>query len=156
MGKLFTTSDDIVEVIENKFNETGLASYGLTLKIMSVKKSKELLKVSKASAATEFLTKKDGIIQVFVYEAAFDRLTDKVKDMMVEMALSNISYDVDKDKIIIENNPFKQVIAMRQKFGNDILDSIELTSITIDTIEEEEKERKLAEKENKKMNKNSN
>lgn len=150
MAKIFATSEDVSEMIENKFKETGLNEYGVTLKIMSVTKAKEVIKVSKASATTEFIAKKDGMVQVFVYEAAFERMTDEAKNMLVEMALSNISYDTEKDKIIVETNPFKQIFAMRRKYGDVIVDNLEISSTIIEEIEEEEKERKIAEREAKK------
>lgn len=142
MGKIYKTSDDIVELVESKFDETGLDTYGLNLRVMSVNKSKDLIKVSKANAATEFLVKDQDIIQVFIYEAAFDRLPDDAKNMLVEMALSNISYNSEKDKIIIDNNPFNQIFAMRKKYGDVILDKIELASMIMAEIEAENKEKK--------------
>lgn len=156
MGKIFTTSDDVLEIVDKKFQETSLNEYGVTLKVMSVTKSKDIIKVSKASATTEFIAKKDGMVQLFIYEAAFDRLPDDAKEMLIEMALSNVSYDTDKDKILVETNPFKQIFAMRKKYGNDILDKMELSSVIIEEIEEEEKEKKIAEREAKKAKKNNN
>ena len=154
MGKFFTTSEDIVEIIDKKFKETGLANYGITLKTISVTKAKEVFKISKASATTEFIAKKEGMIQLFVYEEAFDRLTDVAREMLIEMALSNVAYDSEKDKLIVESNPFTQVFAMRHKYGNVILDNLELASMIISQIEEEERERKPAEREAKKTKKN--
>ena len=154
MGKFFTTSEDIVEIIDKKFKETGLANYGITLKTISVTKAKEVFKISKASATTEFIAKKEGMIQLFVYEEAFDRLTDVAREMLIEMALSNVAYDSEKDKLIVESNPFTQIFAMRRKYGNVILDNLELASLIISQIEEEERERKQAEREAKKTKKN--
>lgn len=156
MGKIFTTSDDVLEIVDKKFKETSLNEYGVTLKVMSVTKAKEIFKISKASATTEFIAKKDGMVQLFIYEAAFDRLPDDAKEMLIEMVLSNVSYDTDKDKILVETNPFKQVFAMRKKYGNVILDKMELSSLIIEEIEEEEKEKKIAEREAKKAKKNNN
>ena len=155
MGKYFTTSDDIAEIVNRKFQETRLGSYGVNLKTLSVKKAKEVVKVSKASAATEFIAKKDDMIQLFIYEEVFDRLTDEVKDMLIEMALSNVSYDSEKDKLNVDTNPFNQIFSMRRKYGNVILDNLELASMLILQVEEEEKERKQAEREAKKANKNN-
>lgn len=155
MGKYFTTSDDIAEIVNRKFQETGLSGYGVNLKTLSVKKAKEVVKVSKASAATEFIAKKDDMIQLFIYEEVFDRLPDEVKDMLVEMALSNVSYDIDKDKLNVDTNPFNQIFSMRKKYGNVILDNLELSSMLILQVEEEERERKQAEREAKKAKKNN-
>lgn len=153
MGKIFNTSEDIVDLIETKFQETNLFNYGITLKIMSVTKAKDIIKVSKASATTEFIAKKDGLVQIFIYEAAFDRLSDDAKNILVEMALTNIMYDVERDKLSVESNPFNQIFCMRKKYGDRILDDLELSYIIIKQIEEEEKEKKMMEKETKK-NKN--
>ena len=155
MSKYFTTSDDIAEIVNRKFQETGLSGYGVNLKTLSVKKAKEVVKVSKASAATEFIAKKDDMIQLFIYEEVFDRLPDEVKDMLIEMALSNVSYDVDKDKLNVDTNPFNQIFSMRKKYGNVILDNLELASMLILQVEEEEKERKQAEREAKRAKKNN-
>ena len=51
--KLFDTSTDIVEMIDDKFEEIGLAVYGLDLRVISTTKSKDIIKVSKASATAE-------------------------------------------------------------------------------------------------------
>lgn len=155
MSKYFTTSDDIAEIVNRKFQETGLSGYGVNLKTLSVKKAKEVVKVSKASAATEFIAKKDDMIQLFIYEEVFDRLPDEVKDMLIEMALSNVSYDIDKDKLNVDTNPFNQIFSMRKKYGNVILDNLELSSMLILQVEEEERERKQAEREAKKAKKNN-
>lgn len=79
MAKLFDSSDYVVEMVEKQFNTAGLANYGLNLKVMSLTKAKDVIKVSKASATTEFLAKKDGMIQVFVYEEAFERLDEQAQ-----------------------------------------------------------------------------
>jgi hypothetical protein len=153
MAKLFDTSEDVKELIQEKFEDAGLSPYGINLKIISVAKAKELFKVTKASAATEFIAKKDSMVTVFVYEAAFDRLDDEAKNMLTEMALSNVSYDSEKDRILVDTNPFNQIYGMRKKYGNTILDKMETASIIIAEIEEEEKAAKQAEKELKKQRK---
>ncbi len=152
MAKFFETSADIVELAEEIFDKTGLNSYGLQLKVMSVGKSKDVVKVSKANPTTEFLTKKEGIIQLQVYEAAFERLDDEARMMFLEMAFSNISYDLDKDKINVDNVPFHQVFRMRAKYGEAFLNKLELGYIIIDQIEEENKARKEEEKAAKSKN----
>ena len=57
MAKIFETSADISELAHKKFEETGLQQMGVTLKVMSLTKAKDVLKVSRANATTEFLTK---------------------------------------------------------------------------------------------------
>jgi len=148
--KLFDTSTDIVEMIDDKFEEIGLAVYGLDLRVISTTKSKDIIKVSKASATAEYLTKREGIITVVVYEEAFDRLSDDAKNILVEMALSNIAYDSEKDRITIDNTPYNQIFRFRKKFGDEvILNTLELSAHILNEIEEEAKAKKEAAKEAK-------
>ena len=156
MSKVFKTSDDIVELIENQFSETGLEPYGINLKILSTVKSKELMTVAKESAKTEFLSKSKDLITITVYEALFDRLDDEAKNMLTEMYLSGVSYDSEKDKITVDKNPVNLILNMRRKYGDDILNKVELVQMVMQEMIEEEKEKKRAEKEAKKARRNNN
>lgn len=154
MGKLFTTSEDVTEMILKEFDKTGLESYGINLKIMSTKKAKDIFKVSKASATTEFIIKKDSVVQICVYEAAFDRLPDDVKEMLIEMALSTINFDSEKDKLNVETNPYIQLFNAKRKYGAEVvLNNMELGYSVISQIEEEERMKKEEERAAKKSKK---
>lgn len=151
MGKLFTTSEDICELITEEFSKTDLESYGINLSIMSTKKAKDVIKVTKASPTTEFIIKQEDVIQICVYEAAFDRLTDDVKQRLVEMALSIVHFDSEKDKLTVESNPYIQLFNGSKKYGAEVaLNTIELSYAVIAQIEEEEKAKKEEEKASKK------
>ena len=154
MAKFFKTNEEVSTFITNKFRELELNSYGLTLKIMSTNKSKDILKLTKASQSTQFLIQQDDVIQVQVYEAAFERLSEEAKHLLTEMMFSNISFDLDKDKMEVDTNPFNQIFRMRQKYGNVILDHMELGALVMSQIAEEELAAKEAAKELKKSKKN--
>lgn len=154
MAKFFKTNEEVSTFITNKFRELELNSYGLTLKIMSTNKSKDILKLTKASQSTQFLIQQDDVIQVQVYEAAFERLLEEAKHLLTEMMFSNISFDLDKDKMEVDTNPFNQIFRMRQKYGNVILDHMELGALVMSQIAEEELAAKEAAKELKKSKKN--
>ena len=143
MAKFFETSQDIAELVQNKWEDTGLAQMGIELKLISVTKAKNVLKASKAGATINYLTKKDAFL--IIYEEAFDRLTDEYKERIIEGALSNISYDTDKDKLNVETDIAKELFRMRRKYENYV-DIMEASYLVISQIEEEEKERKEAEK----------
>ena len=143
MAKFFETSQDIAESVQSKWEETGLAQMGIELKLISVTKAKNVLKASKAGATINYLTKKDAFL--IIYEEAFDRLSDEYKEKIIEGALSNISYDTDKDKLNVETDIAKELFRMRRKYENYI-DIMEASYLVINQIEEEEKERKEAEK----------
>ena len=143
MAKIFETSQDIAELAQEKFEDTGLAQMGINLKVLSVTKSKSVLKVSRANATTHFLTDKDVIL--VVYEEAFDRLSDDFKNKLMEGAISNISYDTEKDKLNVEGDIAKEMFRMRRKYENYV-DAMETSYIVIEQIEDEEKRRKEEEK----------
>ena len=147
MAKLFETNEELVDLIHRKFEETGLGAMGVKLKVLSITKQKEIIKISKTSATTAFLTHKD--IQITVFEEPFERLSIDMKERIIETALSNVWYDSEKDKLNVETNPFVQLYSMRKKYPM-ILDDFETAHLTIQQLEEEEKERKAAEKEAKK------
>lgn len=143
MAKFFETSEDIKNLALSKFNETGLPQMGIELKLMSVTKGKNVVKASKAGATVHYLTKKD--VFLVIYEEAFDRLSDEYKDKLMEGALSNISYDTEKDKLNVEMDVAKEMFRMRKKY-TDYVDAMETSYILINEIEEEEKQRKEDEK----------
>ena len=143
MAKFFETSQDIAELVQSKWEETGLAQMGIELKLISVTKAKNVLKASKAGATINYLTKKDAFL--IIYEEAFDRLSDEYKERILEGALSNISYDTEKDKLNVEGDIAKEIFRMRRKYESYV-DIMEASYGVISQIEEEEKERKEAEK----------
>lgn len=151
---LFETSNDIAEIIENAFDEAGLTNYGINLKIMSTSKAKDVIKVSKASATTEFLAKKDGMVMITVYEAAFDRLDAESQKILTEMAVSNVSMDLEKDKVNVETNPYVQLFNMRRKYGERADNVLEASYAAVQQILEEEKAAKEAKKQAKQQKQN--
>jgi hypothetical protein len=146
MAKIFETSQDIAELAQDKFEETGLPQMGINLKVLSITKSKNVLKVSRANATTHFLTDKDVIL--IVYEEAFDRLSDEFKNKLMEGAISNISYDTEKDKLNVENDIAKEMFRMRRQHENYV-DVVETSYLVVEQIEDEEKRRKEEEKQKK-------
>jgi hypothetical protein len=143
MAKIFETSQDIAELAQDKFEDTGLAQMGINLKVLSITKAKNVLKVSRASATTHFLTNKDVIL--LIYEEAFDRLSDEFKSKLMEGAISNITYDSEKDKINVESDIAKEIFRLRKKYDNYV-DAVETSYIVMQQIEDEEKQRKEEEK----------
>lgn len=141
MAKIFETSEEIVKLAHEKFEETGLSQLGINLKVMSLTKSKDMLKVCRASATTEFLTKKSDVITLFVYESAFEYMTDEDKAKLMEGALSNISYDMNKEKLNVDNTKYGEFIRMRRKY-KEYGDIIEAAQFAMEQAEEAAKEEK--------------
>ena len=144
--KIFKTAADIADLAQSKFEMTNLAQMGISLKVLSVTKAKNVLKVSRAGAILNKLTNNDVIL--LIYEEAFDRLSDEFKDKLMEGAISNVSYDPEKDKLSVEGDIAKEIFRMRRKYNNYV-DIMETSYVVIDQIEEEEKQRKEEEKQRK-------
>lgn len=153
MAKLFETSKDIADLARDKFEETGLPQMGINLKVLSTPKAKTVLKAQRVNATTHFLTQKDVIL--LIYEEAFDRLPDEAKNILMEGALSNISYDTEKDKLNVEVDPAREIFRMRHKY-TDYVDILETSYIVVEQIEDEERRRKEEERLAKKEKKNKN
>ena len=66
----------------------------------------------------------------------------------MEGAISNVSYDTEKDKLNVEGDIAKEMFRMRRKYDNYV-DVMETAYLVIQQIEDEEKERKEAEKQRK-------
>ena len=149
MSKLFKSSDYVEDMIRTEFSNCGLEAYGIVLNVISTIKAKEVIKVSKASPETEFLTNKESMITITVYEQAFEKIDEDGQKKVVEGAISCISYDSEKDKINIDKSEGNMFHRMRHKYNNDVLNIFEQASLAIQQIEDEEKEAKEAAKEAK-------
>ena len=142
MGKLFDSSEYVVEMVSEEVSKVGLESIGITVKTMSLTKAKDIIKVSKANATTEHLAKCDNMVCVYVYEQAFERLDEEAQRKFVEMAISSVSYDSEKDKINIVSHPYLNLFRMCQKYGEEFVNTVEAGYLAIQQIEDEEREEK--------------
>lgn len=149
MSKIFETSEDLNNLGQAKFVESGLADVGIRLKVLSLTKSNVAAKVQKANATTNFISKGQIDLVLFLYEEVLDRLDEEARGRLIEGALSNAFYDSEKDKLNIDTNPFGEVVRMSKKYPEYIHD-LETVQLTIEQIIEEIKERKATEKEAKK------
>ena len=143
--KFFDSLKDIVDLAEDKFSDSGLLQLGIILKVMSVTKAKDILKVARANAKTEFMTKNSDIVTLEVYEEAYDRLSDEFKEKLMEGVLSNVSYDTEKEKLNVDTSRYGEFVRMRRKYAN-YGDIIETATTVIEEIAEEEKQRKEEER----------
>lgn len=150
MDKIFETSQDILELAQAKFEDAGLI-HTVGLRVLSTKKAKNVLKLSKANAILHGVTKDDVVL--IIYEEAFDRLPDEYKEKLMEGVFSNVSYDADKDKLNVESDIAKEIFRMRRKYQNYV-DMMEASYIIVQEIEDEEKQRKEDEKMRKAAAKN--
>ena len=153
MAKLFKTSDDIYEFITNEWSNTENSKIGVRLKVISTQKAKQILKLSKASATTEYLIREQDVLTLVVYEEAWDRLSEMNKILLLKGIFSVVSYDTEKERLIIDNRPYADLFNMRHtKDANDneYLDlydnALETCALLLQQIEDEQKQAKEEEK----------
>jgi hypothetical protein len=142
MAKIFETSKDFLELAQSKFEDAGLM-HTVSLRVLSTKKAKNVLKVSRANAILNGVTRDDVVL--IIYEEALDRLSDEFKSELMEGAFSNVSYDSEKDKLNVEGDIAKEVFRMRRQHENYV-DVMETSYLVIEQIEDEEKRKKEEEK----------
>ena len=153
MAKLFKTSDDIYEFITNEWSNTENSKIGVRLKVISSQKAKQILKLSKASATTEYLIREQDVLTLVVYEEAWDRLSEMNKILLLKGIFSVVSYDTEKERLIIDNRPYADLFNMRHTKdanGNEYLDkydnALETCALLLQQIEDEQKQAKEEEK----------
>lgn len=151
MAKFFEISEENQEIFDDIWQESGMFNY-IDLKILGVPKAKEVIKVQKTNPQAEYLGKCPDSIICTVYEEAFDRLDDRSKKLLAEDALSLVSFDDEKDKIIVGAPQIVVSVGGRKKYGDELINVAETAVTVIQTIAEEEAERKAAERESKKKN----
>lgn len=152
MAKYSKCEEDVQNMVRDIASELGLEQF-MDFEALYVAKAKEVVTVSKASAIAEYLSSREDLILVFIYAEAFDLVDDKTKDMWLRMALDQISFDSEKDKINIGCPMISVPVGFYTKYQKTAVDAALLGQLTIQQIEDkkrEEKERQKAEKAAKK------
>jgi hypothetical protein len=152
---LSEASEDYVKLVEEVVAETGLDRMGVDFQVYNLLKTKnEVVRVQKANEIAEILTNREDLVIVSIFEKAFDKVDAKTQRLWVEAALAKVSYDTEKDKLVIGGEPTLTIpLGMYHKYDKLAVDMAELEQLTLQQIrdeEEEEKERRKSEKKQKK------
>lgn len=147
-GKLYKMSEETQAHIDNLVEETGLHHFINTMTFGA--KQKEVVKVKKASPTEEGIGNSSDSIIVYVNEDIFDRLDESQRDILLRDMLNCVSYDDEKDKLNVTQPEIRVSLAGWQKYGEKLIRAAETAILVKQQLDEEEKERKAAEKEAKK------
>lgn len=155
MGKLSKEIDESISAMVDEYAEKAYLSHkGINVKTLAVrKKSKEIVKVAKASEVTELFAGESDMVFIYVYEDAFMRLDELTQRMLIESALATVSMD-DNGKLIITPPQLNIPLGMWQQYGDAVVKKMEVAILLLQQMEEEEKEEKerlKAEKEAKRL-----
>lgn len=152
MSKFFQLTEDNLSLIETLFQETGMHNY-IDLKVLGITKSKEVIKVVKTNPLAEKLGNCPDSVVCIVYEEAFDRLDERCKKLLITNAFDLVSYDSDKDKIVVGAPQITMTLGSYDKFGQDLINAYIGGIMAMQQIEDEKKEE--AERKKTKKNKRS-
>ena len=145
MAKIGSLTETNEQLHDDVISKTGLDNY-MIIKPLSITKAKQIVSVKKANATEEYMGNCPDTVFVYSYEAALDRLNEKTKTLLINDAVSTINYDTEKDKISVGVPMICVTLDGWRKHGVDLINAAEAGIMAIQQIEEEEKERKEAER----------
>ena len=161
MAKFFKADESIVKLVDKIANELGLAQYGLDFETLDVTNLKQVVKIVKANEYAEYLSSRENLILVLINGEAFDLLPETPNEgevdnryMWLRLAMDEISYDSEKDKITIGCPKIEVPVGCYERFGKATVDSALLAQYTLAQMAEkkaqERAERAAQKKEGKK------
>ena len=159
MAKFFKADESIVKLVDEIANEIGLAQF-VDFETLDVVNLKEVVKIVKANEYAEYLSGREDLILVLINGEAFDMLPDGPdengvdnKYMWLRLAMEQIAYDSEKEKITIGCPKIEVPVGMYEKFKGAAVDSALLAQYTLAQIaekKEQEKAERAAQKKAKK------
>jgi hypothetical protein len=153
MAKYSQASESIERLVNDISNEMNLIHYGVDFQPLCVNKAKEVCKIIKANELAEYASNREGLVFVLCYEDAFDLVDEQTQYMWLRMEMEKVSYDTEKDKMIIGCPQITVPIGFYEKYKNTAVESALLGQYTIAQIEDKKKQEELERKALKKKNK---
>ena len=143
--------DDLAMKIREVAKELNLTHYvDIQPRYLSKAPKNNVGSIHKWNDVSATLTDQDNTVIVAVYGQAFERVDEETQMFWLRSLMSQIYYDFDKDKIVIDKNVLMIPLSVFQKYKTMAVEKKELEIHILNQLDEEEKERKEAEKEAKK------
>lgn len=143
MGKYVRDLDtDLEKKVKDMANSLGLRAQGITVEAVRIKKCKTYGEVLKGNDLVTLFTNDPFLVCVALYEDLFDKVDNETQDYWIESLLSQISYDSEKDKVVITKPELAVGRGMYAKYKNVAIQKEELALLTIQQIADEKKKEK--------------
>lgn len=139
-SKYSEASETIERLVNDIANELNLINFGVDFQPLCVNKAKEVCKVVKANDLAEYASKREDLVFVICYEEAFDQVDEKTQYMWLRTEMDKVSYDTEKDKLVIGCPSISIPVGMCEKYKGAVVDAALLGQYTIAQIEEKKKE----------------
>lgn len=141
MAKFYEADDEMQNLVHEVAAELNLENF-MDFEAICVPKAKEIVSVTRASKMTEFLSNRSDLIIVIFFQEIFDQFDEKTKYMFVRMAMDQISYDSEHDKINIGCPMINVPVGFYQKYEKAAVDTALLGQISIAQWEDKKKQEK--------------
>lgn len=145
MAKYSTCEEEVQNIVHEVACELGLEQF-MDFEALYIPKSKEIVSVSKASAIAEYLSSRSDLILVLIYADVFNTVDEKTKYMWIRMAMEQIYFDSEKDKIFIGKDNVTIPVSFINKYEKLAVDTALAAYHSIAQIQEKEREKKEQEK----------
>lgn len=146
-------STDIVDKIKNIANSYALQEYGVELEILRLKKPNGGVgEVLKGSDLVKVYAGKENLIVIAIPEELWESVDDSTQTIWTEYLLEQIVSEEDKDgniKVSVKKPEINLSLGMYHKYGQLIVDKLELAYLTTMQMKEQEKAEKMASKTSK-------
>jgi hypothetical protein len=151
MGKYARDLHDGLErKVKSMAQSVGLTDMGISIEAIRLKKSKNSIgEVVQGNDLVKLFTGEENLVAVALYEDAFLCVDDQTQNLWIEGLLSQISYDEEKEKVIITKPELQMSLGMYRKYGNVATQKYELALMTVQQLAEKTKAEKDAKKKNK-------
>lgn len=143
-------SRDLDEALEKKVRDiasaAGLREMGITVEPICLNSKKSYGEVIKANELVTLFTGDADMVCIAINEELFLNLDDQSQTVLIESLLSQVSYDDEKEKIVITKPELNVGLGMYHKYKEVAVQKLELAYYTLQQIEERKKEEKEAKK----------
>lgn len=160
MAKFFKADESIVKIVDEISQELGFFQVGIDFEVLDVVNLKQAVKIVKANEYAEYLSSRENLILVLVNGEVFDMVPEGQDEngvdnryMWLRLAMDEIAYDDEKDKITIGCPKIEVPVGCFEKFGKAAVDSALLAQYTLAQLaekKEQEKAERAAQKKGKK------
>lgn len=153
MAKYSEATPEVENLVADIAAELGLETYRIDFQPLFVNKSKEVCKVVRANELFEYASKREDLVFVLCNEDAFEGIDphghpytdEKTKYLWLRTEMEKVSFDPEKEKIIIGCPSITIPVGMYEKFKDEGKDAILIQNAllgqyTLAKIEQDKKE----------------
>lgn len=143
MGKYSRDLDEkYVKKIKEMVAATGLRECGVTIEPICLNSKKSYGEIIKSNEFVQLFTGDKDMVGLAVNEQLFDTLDEQTITVLIDSLLSQISYDGEKDKVVITKPEISVGIGMLHKYKEVAVQKIEAAYYGLQQIEQKKKEEK--------------